>query len=130
MSPKPTIFNPFITLVRYPALHPRLHIRLIANVGSGGGGAPVSAAAPAAGGAPAAAVVPVVEEKKESTWTRHEEDARRLPFSGNFSDMVASPLLPWGGGEGAEARRGGGSQAVKKIEAWARAGVGAPGPSL
>ena len=65
MSPKPTIFNPFITLARYPTLHPYLHLHLIANVGSDGGGAPISTAAPTAGGASTAAAVPIVEEKKE-----------------------------------------------------------------
>ena len=65
MSPKPTIFKPFITLARYPALHPYLHLHLIANVGTDGGGAPVSTAAPAADGASAAAAIPIVEEEKE-----------------------------------------------------------------
>ncbi|RVW90962.1 hypothetical protein CK203_044193 [Vitis vinifera] len=65
MSPKPTIFNPFITLVRYPALHPYLHLHLIANVGSDGGGAPVSTAAPTVAGASIAAAAPIVEEKKD-----------------------------------------------------------------
>ena len=115
MSPKPTIFNPFITLVRYPALHPRLHIRLIANVGSGGGGAPVSAAAPAAGGAPAVAAAPVVEEKRESTWTRRESGACRQPASSR-RDGVSRRCR----GErvrGVAARRG---ELVREMSLWTR----------
>ena len=65
MSPKPTIFILFITLVRYPALHPYLHLHLIANVGSDGGGALVSTAAPVVGGASTTAAAPIVEEKKD-----------------------------------------------------------------
>ena len=41
---------------------------------------------------------------------RREEDGCRLPFSGVFSDVVASPLPPRGGGDRAEARRGGRSK--------------------
>ena len=65
MSPKPTIFKLFITLARYPALHPYLHLHLIANVGTDGGGAPVSTAAPTVAGASIAAAAPIVEEKKD-----------------------------------------------------------------
>ena len=49
---------------------------------------------------------------------RQEGNARRLPFSDSYSDVVTSPPPPWGGGEGTEARRGEG-QAVKMDEVWA-----------
>ena len=47
---------------------------------------------------------------RRSTQTRREEDGCRLPFSGVFFDVVASPLPPRGGGDRAEARRGGRSK--------------------
>ncbi|RVW70742.1 hypothetical protein CK203_058695 [Vitis vinifera] len=72
MSPKPTIFNLFITLVRYPALHPYLHLHLIANVGSDGGGALVSTAAPVVGGVEA-----VRTSDKAITW----EDFDGVPMA-------------------------------------------------
>nr|CAN71588.1 hypothetical protein VITISV_019876 [Vitis vinifera] len=117
MSPKPTIFNPFITLVRYPALHPHLHPHLIANVGSGGGGAPVSATAPAAGGASTAAAAPVVEEKKEHMGT---------PGRGCASAAVLWQLFQHGGiaaaAEGGWRRchaRGGAGASCEEDEVWA-----------
>ena len=50
---------------------------------------------------------------------RREEDARRLPFSGAYSDVVASPLPTREGGDRAEARRGGACCEEDEVWAWA-----------
>ena len=88
MSLKPTIFNLFPTLTRYPALHPYLHLHLIANIGTDGGSTSVSTTALAAGGASVAAATPVAEEKKE-----HVDAPRR----GRASAAVLWQLFRHGG---------------------------------
>ena len=97
MSLKPTIFNLFPTLTRYPALHPYLHLHLIANVGTDGGSTLVSTAAPATGGASAAAAAPVAEEKNEHV------DA---PGRGRASAAVLWQLFRHGGVAAAAASAG------------------------
>ena len=123
MSLKLTIFNPFPTLTRYPALHPYLHLHLIANIGTDGGSTSVSTTALAAGGASVAAATPVAEEKKEHV------DA---PGRGRASAAVLWQLFRHGGVAAAAARRWLSvlkpSWEEDEAQAWAL--VGTPGPSL